>query len=1304
MRFGADWNRIWLSVFGWGPRRITLTSPIILHDIMSNGEHSFRKSSARKSSLTPDVVDTLKTYFASLAAKEEIVGDSLVQISREELDRRPWPCKQKGFERPPWQIQPGTKVYRSPVFEHIFGTIIGTSPVRNLKPGGVMAVHELLETLMHRNVLPFYMGGFIRDVLQGKPANDLDLSFACRDTNLHDIAQWAEGMGWKYSVKAKKQVSFEQAALGDAANNVEQESGLNYINFGDQDYDGWENGVEGKIFGNPGANGSFQPGWQTPDFTCNGLIYDPHLHLLIDPTGFGVDDALQMKLRIPANMAGEWKNEQWLRYPKPFGQAARWFKFRAREYGIADMQQLEWLMAQLEAHCNEHDLHVAFGTELRKLLPEKEEQGEDCEGAEGKQEEETAVEEEAAAQQALQRFMQLVREDARTCGKDSAWLERHIEPWLASCIHAKKVCLEKWDCIRCTYKSNTETECEMCGDVQPSEAEREVARQQRVVEEQEARIRAQQENARQREQQWEQQERAERGRAGSEIAIEMQPLEVAGDFGYQALEDGDDGVGADSTGVKKTTCYFLRDGCELSLVNGPDDPTPFGGEPLEPLRGPKLLSVDEVVTREQSSGALSDEHAVSAQTYIKFRGTGIVRSIHLGQMYEIRADQRDNTHFKWACTRDLQTGVLVSEDFSVITDSEQSKLICTDASSAVYAERLRRSKPLANLRGKMLSFSQRFCWLCNPPIVSVTYADGVQTVLRGPANGGWAEVWGPTHTMGDVKRAFEQQRKLQPGQTEYDFGGDGKEEVPDRQLLFHHMVPGSEVGFRKLTCLTLAAPEPCTITVRKMDGEEQRFEMNSNNTVADVKLAYEGRMGGPSRWAQVYCTENEEEPTPDEHKLRDCAEHTFVLFISEGGDAEERQARTEAEEWIKAQSQTDDALALMAEAAIDAFPLTCWEAIFYEGCVRFVRCCCGCSVVCGAVSAVGGTAVFLWLCITGALHGSVGGISGFGLVALVALVLGVQSMPSLCGLCSLGACSENTDAYNRPFPYRPFPWRHLLHTWLHSQSGQPESVNEGELQSIKAHRIIGEGKRRDDIEDSEVDSTTKINWIWFAILAAILTLIGWVSGVMLAAGARCVHSGGEELCGVGGYSGGVAMLVLGGLGPFFLAAAWVSVIRGPRHLYVSVFRSEFLGVELSAFDRIIVMIILLPLIVMIGAGSACVHSHGTHGVCGSAGEGGGVLMIVIGTIWLCTVLLAVRILKAPDTSLDVGVIAFVGVLLLGSTAMGCFIMVTAGSICIHSHGESELCGPGGEGGGTAMLVVGLLLLPVSSTLCAMICR
>ena len=189
-----------------------------------------------------------------------------------------------------------------------------------------------------------------------------------------------------------------------------------------------------------------------------------------------------------------------------------------------------------------------------------------------------------------------------------------------------------------------------------------------------------------------------------------------------------------------------------------------------------------------------------------------------------------------------------------------------------------------------------------------------------------------------------------------------------------------------------------------MDGHEQRFEMDTSNTVADVKLAYEQKMGGPSRWAQDYCTESEEEPAADERRLRDCAEHTFLLFISEGGEAEERQARAEAGEWVMAQSATDDVHAMMAEAAVDAIPLTCWEALFYEGCVRFVRCCCGCSVAGGVLWGVGGMALFSWLCIAGAVHGSVGGISGFGMVAVAALVLGAQAMPSFLATAAFLLC------------------------------------------------------------------------------------------------------------------------------------------------------------------------------------------------------------------------------------------------------------------------------------------------------------
>jgi hypothetical protein len=83
-------------------------------------------------------------------------------------------------------------------------------------------------------------------------------------------------------------------------------------------------------------------------------------------------------------------------------------------------------------------------------------------------------------------------------------------------------------------------------------------------------------------------------------------------------------------------------------------------------------------------------------------------------------------------------------------------------------------------------------------------------------------------------------------------------------------------------------------------------------------------------------------------------------------------------------------------------------------------------------------------------------------------------------------------------------------------------------------------------------------------------------------------------------------------------------------------------------------------------------------------------MIVIGTIWICTFLLPV---PSALRFVDDGLLGIVFLL----EVMACFIMVTAGSICVHSHGESELCGPGGEGGGIAMAVLGLVLL--SSLVC-----
>jgi parallel beta-helix repeat protein len=703
------------------------------------------------------------------------------------------------------------------------------------------------------------------------------------------------------------------------------------------------------------------------------------------------------------------------------------------------------------------------------------------------------------------------------------------------------------------------------------------------------------------------------GTTGSEVVIEMQPLGVSGDFAYRALQEYGTSEGANPA---KEVRYFLRRGEGVDFVKV-RPPTSFK----------KYSRVEE---RWRRQNALDLE----AETRLNL-GPGprlLPKALSTVILTDSGLDERKQTFIQlgkdcWAWTRN------------------SDKLVCVDASDAVHAERVRRSKALANLRGKTLSFSRRFCWLYTAPKVSLTSADGVRTVLRGPANGGWAGVWGATHTMQDVKRAFEQARSLYPGQTAYYFAGDGKEQVPDGQLLFHHMVAGSEVRFKELTCLIWPAHEPCTITVRKVDGDEQRFEMNTNNTVADVKLAYEKRRHGPSRWAQEYSMESENEPSADERKLHDCAEHTFLLVISEGSDADERQAQAEAEEWVKEKSATDDVQAMNAEAAVDAFPLTCWEALFYEGCVRFVRCCCGCSVASSHLCGVGGMALFSWLCVAGAVQGSMGGISDFGMVALVALVLGISAGPSVMAVVALNAWRNNGSM--------PFPYRHLFYSPLFSGGNV---LHDGDTQSIKAHWIVGGGYRHDKVEHSRADTSTlwgaftkkamsakalealqaeqqllqakhevdprlqeqhapqpwqqaikekaaemssttavEIRIVGCMLLRvlgpfAILTFYGWVSGVMLAAGARCVHSG--ELCGAGGYSGGVAMLLFGGFGPVVLVFGWI-------------------GGELGFIAGLFIYTTTMC-VFMVVAGSVCIHSGGESPLCGPGGEVGGIIMLLAG--------------------------------------------------------------------------------------------
>ena len=196
--------------------------------------------------LSQATINDIETVLDGLRAQQK-EGEPLIKLEEvlaEELNKREWPCEAPGFENAPWRILPQTRAFRSPVLERIFGEIVGNEPVQDLQQGAAITKNELLETLQSKRVLPFYIGGFIRDLLQGKRPNDLDMSFVCSATDLQEFAQWAERQGWKYSVKGKKRVLFAQAALGPAYKGElfgrkgsgleEAVTQLHYMNFGKQ--------------------------------------------------------------------------------------------------------------------------------------------------------------------------------------------------------------------------------------------------------------------------------------------------------------------------------------------------------------------------------------------------------------------------------------------------------------------------------------------------------------------------------------------------------------------------------------------------------------------------------------------------------------------------------------------------------------------------------------------------------------------------------------------------------------------------------------------------------------------------------------------------------------------------------------------------------------------------------------------------------------------------------------------------------------------------------------------------------------
>ena len=177
-------------------------------------------------------------------------------------------------------------------------------PVLKQQVKGLSVTFEhVFKTLFDQGIPVYVIGGTVRDVLLGVPVNkikDVDMAFG---TSSAEMIQIANKEGWKvpfHSMNGLVQLGDQMADL-----HLEGKS-INALN----------NDMETLANCPKSIGNDLHVEALYRDFTCNSLCYDPINEVIIDPTGNGVEDAINKVLRIPARLGTDQKTyfkwDQWL--------------------------------------------------------------------------------------------------------------------------------------------------------------------------------------------------------------------------------------------------------------------------------------------------------------------------------------------------------------------------------------------------------------------------------------------------------------------------------------------------------------------------------------------------------------------------------------------------------------------------------------------------------------------------------------------------------------------------------------------------------------------------------------------------------------------------------------------------------------------------------------------------------------------------------------------------------------------------------------------------------------------------------
>ena len=245
-------------------------------------------------------IGTIKSNILDLSVRQKLsdyLGSNLGMPIDDFKERQPKDIKAPGMMNM-WRYHSNLKLWHSAEFNKMIDVLLGT-PVPGLRTGSKRATYKDVFDAILTLEWPgdvYIIGGAVRDSLRREIPNDIDISVSCPPI---DLRKMCETRGWHFM------------STGD------------YFLIGDKKENEY---LEGKdIFAQLGP-------LYKGEFCMNSVVYDIRNRILIDRSGFGINDSIEKRTRIlePSPKIWNW----WLDEGKIF----RLYKFVMRGYQAFDDQ------------------------------------------------------------------------------------------------------------------------------------------------------------------------------------------------------------------------------------------------------------------------------------------------------------------------------------------------------------------------------------------------------------------------------------------------------------------------------------------------------------------------------------------------------------------------------------------------------------------------------------------------------------------------------------------------------------------------------------------------------------------------------------------------------------------------------------------------------------------------------------------------------------------------------------------------------------------------------------------------------